>query len=470
MIRKYIFLFASIGLSAIFSTSLLARPREFFLMENFDADTDVPCAFGAEYYDVIVKDRPLYELSFDDWFNGPHALANLCGARRFAEYNGIVPVVSYVGNFAANPVGGMSQGATNTSSINLGLGIDLKQLTGLDSLEGWSIGNTWVWRFGKSLTKERVGNAFNVQQNYGSQTIQMQSLFAAYNKTILADWNWTLKFGRFAAGDNFMSKPIYWLYQNNAFDGNPVGVFKQVKLSAYPGSTWAAFSQLTYKDGQYIKAGVYKINTSKQDTSHGFDFDFKGEGVDANFEIGWDINHDDSGKSPANISAGIISQWCNSPHIDNPNEYSSFNCSMYIQADYMIYNLGYIKRDEPYYIVRNKDKWRDLRGLILWGVIQYDPYENRADMPIFVNGGLLFNAPFESRADDVICFGVAYGKFSDKYVGEKSGSYETVFELNYKAQINRFMFVQPNVQYILNPNGGEHSDALVLGVQFGFNL
>ena len=136
----------------------------------------------------------------------------------------------------------------------------------------------------------------------------------------------------------------------------------------------------------------------------------------------------------------------------------------------MIYNMGYVKEREPYYIVRDKDKWRDLRGIILWGAFQYDPYENLADMPIFVNGGLLFNAPFKSRADDVLCFGVAYGRFSDKYSDYRKDSYETVFEVNYKFQINRFSFIQPNVQYILNPNGGEISNALVLGIQFGFNL
>ena len=91
-------------------------------------------------------------------------------------------------------------------------------------------------------------------------------------------------------------------------------------------------------------------------------------------------------------------------------------------------------------------------------------------MPVFVNGGVLFNAPFKSRADDVLCFGVAYGKFSNKYADHRSDSYEAVFELNYKVQINRFSFIQPNVQYVLNTNGGEYGDAVVLGIQFGLNL
>ena len=460
--------FVLLGVS--FSIPTFAQHREFFKENIFNEETDIPVSLGREYYDAVVKHRPIYDLTFEEWFNGPHALASWGGARRFIENNGVVPAISYVGNFASNPGGGKSRGATNTSSVNLGFGIDLHELTQLNALNGWTIGNTWVWRFGDSLTNRRVGNAFNVQQNYGSQTIQLQSLFASYNKDILADWHWTFKFGRFAAGDNFMTKPIYWLYQNNAFDGNPVGVFKQTRLSAYPGSTWAMFSQLTYKDGQYAKAGVYKINTPKQDNQHGLDFDFRGDGVNANFEFGWNINHDASGKSPANISAGLVAQWYDAPHIDNPMSVSNFNCSLYIQADYMIYNMGYVKEDEPYYIVRDSDKWRDLRGLILWGAFQFDPYEYLADMPIFVNGGLLFNAPFKSRADDVICFGVAYGKFSNRYSDFRKNSYEMVFEVNYKYQINRFSFIQPNMQFILHTNGGEYPSALVLGIQYGINL
>ena len=464
--RKILAAFAAVAAAC----GSFAEPKQYFGVNNFDEHTDAPVQTGSEYYDDSLGGGHFHELTFQEWFNAPHALANMYGARRYAENNGIVPTSAYLGNFASNVSGGMSRGASNTSSVNLGLGIDLRKLTGVESLDGWTIGNAWAWRFGDSITKNRIGNAFNVQQNYGSQTLNLQSLFAAYNRDFLSDWHLTFKLGRFAAGDNFMSKPIYWLYQNNAFDGNPVGAFKQTKLSAYPGSTWAAYVQVEHKNGAYAKSGVYKINTAKQDDMHGLDWSFNGGGVNANFEIGRDFNHDGSGKSPANISAGVIASWYNAPHIDNPSKFSHFNCSVYVQADYMVYNMGPVKADEPYYIVREEDKWRDLRGLILWGAFQYDPYENLADMPIFVNGGVLFNAPFESRADDVLCFGVAYGKFSDKYTGDIRGSYEAVFELNYKFQINKFSFVQPNVQYVLNTGGGKYGDAVVLGLQFGLNL
>ena len=130
-----------------------------------------------------------------------------------------------------------------------------------------------------------------------------------------------------------------------------------------------------------------------------------------------------------------------------------------------------VKTKEAHYITRGMSSYRDLRGIILWGVAQYNPNQETSLMPVFVNGGLLFNAPFKSRADDVLCFGVAYGKYSTKLSDEqKRGSYEAVLELNYKVQINRFLFVQPNVQYILNTGGGAYPDALVLGMQFGANF
>ncbi len=466
-----------ISLLLLFVTSIsvaYAVNRDYFNNPLFDSETEMPIVQDAGYYDSIIKDRFVWELEYEEWFNGPHFTAGWGGTRRIFEENGIVPVLAYLGNFAANPSGGKARSSSVTSSVNLGVGIDLEKVTGIKELKGWTINNTWVWRFGDSLTEEFIGNEFNVQQNYGSQTLRMQSIFANYTRDFNGDdWTFTFRFGRFAAGDTFMTKPIYWLYQNNAFDGNPVGLFKQMKWSGYPGGTWAAYTKLSYRDGQYFKAGVYQINNDRQDSNymHGLDWSFHSLGVNSNFEIGWDINHDDSGRSPGNISAGIAIDWYSAPHFSNSMVASTCMYTVYVQADYMLWNMGMVKTKEAHYITRGMSSYRDLRGIILWGVAQYNPNQETSLMPVFVNGGLLFNAPFKSRADDVLCFGVAYGKYSTKLSDEqKRGSYEAVLELNYKVQINRFLFVQPNVQYILNTGGGAYPDALVLGMQFGANF
>ncbi|MBO5255662.1 MAG: carbohydrate porin [Opitutales bacterium] len=456
----------------VLSANVFAERRNYFIEPTFNETTGEPFSLGEEYKNKIGTRTYPWDLTFQEWFDSPYFMPM---RRYILEERGIIPTVTYLGNFAANPTGGRSHGAAVASNVNIDLAIDFGKLTNMKLLEGLTFGNAWSWRFGDNLSRDRINNNFTVQQVYGDAVMRCQAMYFGYHKNLNDDWNIHLKLGRFAAADNFMSKPIYWLYQNNAFDGNPVGVFKQQKWSAYPTATWAAFARINYVDGQYFKAGVYKINTQEQDNphKHGLDWSFEGDGINANFELGWDINHDDSGKSPANISIGIAADWYNVPYLSQ-NKTTDFSYSVYLQADYMVWNLGNPKKesDRGSYIPRSNDSYRDLRGLILWGVVQFNPNSNTAEMPLFLNGGILFNAPFKERADDVVCFGVAYGKFSDNLPQSdyRRDSYEMILELNYKFQVNRFFFIQPNIQYVINTNGGEYPNAFVLGLQFGLNL
>ena len=132
---------------ALASTASALQRNYFRGGDNFGVNSDVATVFDSEYYDNIVNNNPIWDLTFEQWYNGPHALGGLWGGRNSLDDMGIVPVFSYIGNFAANPDGGRSRGASLTSSVNLGLGVDLQKITSLKELEGWSIGNTLVWRF-----------------------------------------------------------------------------------------------------------------------------------------------------------------------------------------------------------------------------------------------------------------------------------------------------------------------------------
>lgn len=463
MKKNIITLLSAFGMSI--SGTALAQPREYFSNDLYGADDEMPNALVEEYYGALTG------MSFGEWFNGPYATADWFGGRTRLEECGIVPVVTYLGNFAGNVSGGFSRGAAVSSSVQFGAGIDLYKATKIESLENWSLVNAWVWRFGDSLSRRRVGNAFSVQQNFGSQTLNLQSLYLSYSAPIMDGYaSLMLKFGRIAAGDNFMTKPIYWLYMSNAIDGNPIGVYLQTRFSAYPGSAWGAMFEIENRHGLYFKSGVYQINSREQDLRRGFDFSMtKALGVNVNAEAGWNINHDGSGRSPGNVSVGFVADWYRARHLDDPSKYSHFNQTAYFQADYMVLNLGFPDRSDPAAIKRAdaRETYRDLRGIVLWGAVQYDPSEHLAIMPFFANGGAFFNAPFPSRPDDVLCFGVAYGKYSKNLPQPRKSSYEMVFEVNYKVQANRFFFVQPSVQYVHNNKGGELPDAFVFGAQFG---
>ncbi len=457
----------------IFPASAFAQKREYFADDRYERVSALPISMTAEYYDRIARNKALWDMTFDEWFNGPHATAHWGGLRTDLENMGIIPDLSYICNFAANPTGGMSRGADFSSSFHAGFAVNFEKLTGWSGFKGWHLENSWGYKVGDSLSQKHLRNEFDVQQNYGDPIFTMGNLYLVYESKAFDDeLHFALRFGRLSPGDDFISKPVYWLYMNSAFNGNPAGVSEQSGFPSSPGNTWGAYMAGFLKNGLYAKAGVYQMTDPARDTPqrHGMYWSFDSVGVNFNAEAGWDINHDDSGKSPANVSVGAVMDWADYAHLDDPSETSRFNTSLYFQADCMVWNMGLPDRSRALRRADKSSSYRDIRGLILWGVLVADPYDELARMPLYFNAGVVFNAPFESRPDDALAFGVAYGKYSQKLQTPESGRYEAVLELNYKAQISRFLFVQPDIQYVLNTAGGQYPDALVLGAQMGVSF
>ena len=88
----------------------------------------------------------------------------------------------------------------------------------------------------------------------------------------------------------------------------------------------------------------------------------------------------------------------------------------------------------------------------------------------YVDGGIGIKGPLPGRADDRLTFGVAYAKISPDAVALDIDNLaingapyavrdeEVVFEINYAAQIAPWWIVQPDLQYIHHPNGGQNPD------------
>jgi porin len=102
------------------------------------------------------------------------------------------------------------------------------------------------------------------------------------------------------------------------------------------------------------------------------------------------------------------------------------------------------------------------------------PQQNIAKLPFQWNSGIVYQGLLPGRDNDSAIFGLAYGNFSADY--GQAGlaydgdpvSYEMALEWGYRIQLNRFFYVQPDVQYIIQPGGtGSIPNALVLGMQIG---
>ena len=106
---------------------------------------------------------------------------------------------------------------------------------------------------------------------------------------------------------------------------------------------------------------------------------------------------------------------------------------------------------------------------------------NRNLVSWYVDGGIGINGLFAGRDDDTLTFGIAHTHVSgdlsdlDRDVAFFSGtpypvrSGETVLELSYAVQVAPWWVVQPDVQYIIRPGGGDphpEDDARRIGNAF----
>ena len=424
-----------------------------------------------------------------DWWDSGELTGDWGGLRNTFYDDGVNIFANYTNNIAGNPAGGKSAGFTYCDNIAFGLELDLEKII------GWKGGHLTVSglnRDGSNLSEKNIGNQFTVQQVFGGSAVMF---YALYLDQKLWEEKISIKIGRFATGDDFASTPIYWLYMNNGIDGNPQALPVNTQFSAYPWAVWAARMRVEPTPEWNAMIGIYQISDRIFDRNyHGLDWSMRSnDSILLISQIGWtpqffkrpvsgvgapapkekaaasgqSIVARRSAKDVAGASApkglpghywfgAYWSPW-EFPQFGT-NETATNSYGFYWHADQMIFP------ETP----------GSEQGLIIWSAFVLSPQQNIAKLPFQVNGGLVYRGLIPARDDDYACFGVVYGKFSRNFArtvanaGEGYPNYELVFEWNYKIQLTKFAFVQPDIQWVINPGGTNRiPNALVLGAQMG---
>ena len=108
----------------------------------------------------------------------------------------------------------------------------------------------------------------------------------------------------------------------------------------------------------------------------------------------------------------------------------------------------------------------------IWGGAVYSPQTNISSNPFMGMAGTIWQGILPGRGQDqwLTCFLIS--NFSSSYANSPSNpgtttpTYEAVLETSYVIQLNKYLGIQPDIQYIIRPNGyGNIPNALVLGLQ-----
>ena len=432
-------------------------------------------AYESRFWDYYTP-YPSNFIGSDEWWRGDALTGDWWGTRNWTDKDtGIEFSGTYTTDLAGNPVGGMEQGFTYTDNIAFGAKLDLEKLVGWN---GATFTIAATDRNGTSLSQNYIGNQFTVQQIFGGQTIILTGLHLTQR---LLDDKMEIKVGRFSAGDDFASSPLYWLYMNNGIDGNPQALPVNASFSAYPWASWAARVRFEPSPDWNAMFGLYQVsNKTFNRYLHGVNFSFEPtDGVMFLGQVGWTPEffrrpvkrvetereeNEELSEAEENMHGLPGHYWFGAYY--STWEYAQFGST---QSAANAYGFYWHADQKVYQEAPGSDQ-----GLTLWTAFVLSPQENIAKIPFQWNCGVAYQGVVPQRNEDIAMFGLAYGSFSDDYGNAGNAyngepvSYEMALEWGYRIQFNRFLYAQPNIQYIVQPGGtGSIPDAFVLGMQIG---
>ena len=114
------------------------------------------------------------------------------------------------------------------------------------------------------------------------------------------------------------------------------------------------------------------------------------------------------------------------------------------------------------------------QGLYFFSLFTYSPKYNNI-LPFYFHTGLVYRGLIPTRNDDQLMAAFSFGQYSffnieslQQRGNVNQPNYTGVLEIDYRIQLNKWAFLQPYLQYIIQPNGtGAIENATILGVMAG---
>lgn len=433
--------------------------------------------------------------ALEEWWSGKYATGNWFGVRDTLEDRGVKIGVEWKANFLWNVDGGLQQRFGYDDEWKFRLTVDPAELFGWEALEGLSLYTDVRYRGGAGVNKY-VGASSNFAPStfQGGRLWRFQNAYATYTTPELFGIKkfLTLSGGWQNPTDIFINQPLSKFFINNTYTSG-----KGISANGIPwgGSygAWGGYGKVNPVDWFYVQSGLYlAIPNANSTSNHGLNF--------AGYQIDPELNglywlteagftpKLGSSKLPGKYSAGFI-YWGveNNSFYGEPYDQRTL---VYFQVDQQLFREpspeepaplakgpsdGKSFKDVKEVVATSKPKLSD-QGLYFFSLFNVAP-KFQATLPFYFHTGLVYKGLIPTRDNDQFGIAFAYGDYSsykanaDADRGRPIQTYEGVLEFSYRIQVNKWAYVQPDLQYIVRPNGtGLTQNATVLGFQVGVNF
>jgi len=379
------------------------------------------------------------------------------GGRPLLEDRGVSLFGSYTCEVWGNTTGGLKTGSVYTGLLEFGAEVDLKKLIGWS---GGSVGTSWLWLSGRDASEDLVGNFLTISNIAGFNTLRMMELW--FQQNFLED-KISLRLGNITADSEFIVSDYGGLFINAEF-GWPAlaGMNMPGGGAAYPTGGLGARLALEPTDWLGFRSGVFLTNLIPQNINRaGFRWDLNSkQAVTWMNELCFSHGTGEGSQTlPGFVKAGM---WLQTGAEANALDSESGlpNTGFYLLADQMLLPE------------RREDGSISNEGMGAFAGLGFTP-PGRNVVDFYLNTGVTYKGLIPGRDEDTC--GLACGLASPSHgadadlrdEGLAPQAAEMVLEATYQCVIAPWCFVQPDIQYVINPGATlATGNALVLGARF----
>lgn len=413
------------------------------------------------------------------WWETDGLTGNWLGARDELADHGLTVNGKWLGTVYGVVDGGLERKGTFDEELKFEARLDFAKLTGWAVLDGLMATGAVRWRDGENVNKfVGASPAFNVSSYQSGKEWRLMPFYLTYTtpelfgvpKFLTLSGGWQNPYEFFARQEDAKFFRNNVIVSGKGISSNGVGW-----SSSY--AAWGGFVKVAPNPWAYAQAGLYMAIPGDADTAnHGFAL-AGASPADSNglYALG------EAGVTPR--LAGLPGKYAVGGYYWGLENTSFFGATydgkfgFYAMAEQTLF-----LEPEPATAAKGDGKTAEAparkpesrQGLRWLGFANFAPKYNNA-LPFFFYTGLLYEGLVPTRDRDQAGIALAlgdssyYGILADRAAGEAvSETFEGVLEFDYRAQLTRWAFVQPFLQYVIRPGAnGRVPNATVIGVHFG---
>ncbi len=383
----------------------------------------------------------------------------------------------YIGEFAANPVGGERQGDAYNGHLRVDGAFDLDKLIGIP---GASLHITFTDRSGENLSAKRIDSDAFVQQLYGSDETYILSKVEYLQR--LFNNHVDVMVGHMDLSDTFDRSAFYCLFQSDLNCGNPNGLAKDITKANFPTPVWGGAVRIKPTENIYAIAGAYQVDPDQTnpETTHGFNW---GTGESTGYTLPVEVGY--LWKTPGAVDY-------NRYDIGTVMDHATYSAKTAFGKAF--YSPSSINGRTVYYLQAQQLVWQpeknSRRGLWLLGYTMYGASGSKQQQNWQWTTAAVWEGPFASRPYDYVGFEFGGSHYNNAFLDalyatrraehgtEYPNAWQFVGELNYGIQLTPWLQFLPNIQWIIHPDGLGFTQytvknvpsTFVVGLQFNVNL